>query len=425
MKLTSKIFLALLACLLVSQVYAQLQPRNPKRVAIFLYQNVELLDFAGPGEVFSAAGFETYTVSVDGKELMSQGFVKIQPAYAISNAPAPDIIVVPGGSSGPSANDTRVIDWIKKNNNNGSSFMSVCTGAFILAKAGLLENKRVTTHWGSTESLSKSLPSATVLEDTRFVDNGSVITTAGVSAGIDGALHFVSRIKGLEAAKRTARYMEYDKWNPALGVVDQHNAYLETLVSQPADSKTPAAPAGELNAASPAPYEGEFSNLAATLQAEGQYAKAARVLQEGVRIYPSSSLLYGQLGTVYGQAGKPAPAPENKLIGMITSGQVDAAIAQIEKDKKAFPGWKIFSEEQFNTAGYELLYKKGDVNGALKLFRFIVREFPESWNAYDSLGEAYLKAGKKDEAIAYYKKSLALNDGNDNARKVLKEIGAI
>src|SRR6187402_188346 len=123
--------------------------KEPRNVAVFLYEGVELLDFAGPGEVFSASGFKVYTVSLDGKELLSQGFLTIQPQYSIDNAPFPDILVFPGGNSGPSSNDPKVINWIKKAHEAGSVNMSVCTGAFILANAGLLEGKNVTTFYGA------------------------------------------------------------------------------------------------------------------------------------------------------------------------------------------------------------------------------------------------------------------------------------
>jgi transcriptional regulator GlxA family with amidase domain len=195
---------ALLLSFVLGEAQGQTKRVEPKNVAIFLYQGVELLDFAGPGEVFSAAGFNTYTMSVDGKSLTSQGFVKIQPEFSIETAPAPDIVVFPGGSAGPTSSDPAVMAWIKKLNAHGSYFMSVCTGAFILGQVWTVGQQRVTTHWGSTKSLAKTLPTSTVLESTRFVDNGTIITTAGVSAGIDGALYLVSRIKGLDAAKKNS-----------------------------------------------------------------------------------------------------------------------------------------------------------------------------------------------------------------------------
>jgi putative intracellular protease/amidase len=395
---------------------AQKKPAEPKNVAIFLYQGVELLDFAGPGEVFSAADFTTYTMSVDGKALTSQGFVKIQPEFSIETVPVPDIVVFPGGSAGPTSNDPKVMEWIKKLNSGGSFFMSVCTGAFILANAGLLDNKRVTTHWGSTQSLGKTLPTSTVLENTRFVDNGTIITTAGVSAGIDGALHLVSRIKGLEAAKKTARYMEYEKWNPQEGVVDKTNAYLQKLGTE-GDNSTRSM--DEL-----APFPGEFRNMASALSEQGQYLQAEKVLTEGIRLYPVSVLLYTGFSEVYSKLGKPVPTSSSTLVKMIREGKIAEALARVEKDKKDFPGWKVFDEDEFNDAGYYLLYGKNDITGAIRVFELNVQEFPESANAYDSLGEAYLKAGKKDLAIVNYKKSLMLDEHNENARKVLAEIAA-
>ena|SRR5688572_3582563 len=395
---------------------AQKKPAEPKNVAIFLYQGVELLDFAGPGEVFSAADFNTYTMSVDGKALTSQGFVKIQPEFSIETAPAPDIVVFPGGSAGPTSEDPKVMEWIKKLNSRGSFFMSVCTGAFILAKAGLLDNKRVTTYWGSTKSLGKTLPTSTVMENTRFVDNGTIITTAGVSAGIDGALHLVSRIKGLEAAKKTAHYMEYEKWNPEEGVVDKTNVYLQKIGMEGSKSSS--------STEEMAPFPGEFRNMASALSGQGQNLQAEKVLKEGIKLYPASALLYTGLSEVYSKLGKPVPVSSSTLVKLIRDGKVDEALVRIEKDKKGFPGWKVFDEDEFNDAGYYLLYEKNDIAGAIRIFELNVREFPESANVYDSLGEAYLKAGKKDLAIVNYKKSLMLNEHNENARKVLMEIAA-
>jgi putative intracellular protease/amidase len=377
-----------------------------------LYDNVELLDFAGPGEVFSSAGFNTYTVSVDGKELTSQQFVKIKPEYAIENAPIPDIIVFPGGNSGPSANDPVVLDWIKRTYGNGTNFMSVCTGAFILAKAGLLENKRVTTHWGSTKSLGRQYPTSTVLEDTRWVDNDFVITTAGVSAGIDGALHFVARIKGNDAAKRTARYMEYDKWNPDNGVIDAKNAHLEQLITGNKSDKT---------IQSKAPFPGEYLNYSNALIAKGDISKAKIVVEESVKLYPHFDELYKALRIVKQKSGEAVPTDESELIGMVRDGKLNEALARYEKDKKAFPGWHLFGEGAMNDAGYFLLLEKKDVPAAIRIFELNTKEFPNSANTFDSLGEAQLIAGDKKAGIESYQKAAAM--GLPNAKKVLKELG--
>ncbi|HEY7910291.1 MAG TPA: DJ-1/PfpI family protein [Blastocatellia bacterium] len=188
-----------------------------RNVAIFIHEGVELLDFSGPGEVFAAANrgraFDVYTVAPTEDPIVSQGFVTIKPEYSINNCPPPDIIVLPGGKTDIPLGDPRVIEWIKESSSRAEISLSVCTGAFLLAKAGLLDGRQATTHWGSIEGLKTAAPGIIVRENERFVDSGNVITSAGVSAGIDGALHVVDRLLGREAAERTARYMEYN-WQP-------------------------------------------------------------------------------------------------------------------------------------------------------------------------------------------------------------------
>jgi len=179
-------------------------------VAIFLYEGVELLDFAGPGEVFSSAGFNVFTVAATDDPLKSQGFVSIKPQYSIKNCPQPDIIVLPGGASDTPMRDPAVIDWLKSAVPQTQLTMSVCTGAALLSKAGFLDGKTVTTFHNYIDELQRITPKAKVLRDTRYIDNGTIITTAGVSAGIDGALHAVYKLKGKAAAEQTAAYMEYD-----------------------------------------------------------------------------------------------------------------------------------------------------------------------------------------------------------------------
>jgi len=190
----------------------------PRRnVAIFVHHGVELLDFAGPAEVFAAAGrggaFHVYTVAASEADIVSQGFLTVKPRYTLANCPKPDIIVLPGGATALPLGDPRVIEWIQKSSADAEVMFSVCTGAFLLAKAGLLDGKEATTHWGSIENLKKQAPKTKVHSDRRYVDNGKVVTAAGVSAGIDGALHIVDRLLGRQKALDTARYMEY-RWEP-------------------------------------------------------------------------------------------------------------------------------------------------------------------------------------------------------------------
>ncbi len=195
-----------------------------KNVAIFIHDGVEILDFAGPGEVFAAThsdlgAFNVYTVSLSKQPIMSQGFVKIIPEYDLKDAPPPDIIVLPGGNTGSVLDNQELITWVQDVSSNLEVALSVCTGAFILQKAGLLDNLKATTFHGAIDRLREIATKTEVLADTRWVDNGKVITTAGVSAGIDGALHVVEKVFGKEAADATARYMEYDKWQSGEGLV--------------------------------------------------------------------------------------------------------------------------------------------------------------------------------------------------------------
>ncbi|RBL89600.1 DJ-1/PfpI family protein [Chitinophaga flava] len=188
------------------------------KVCFYLQDGVEVLDFAGPMEVFSYAGFEIFTVSKK-KKLISQGVLKITPDYSLADAPPADILAVFGGNAGVAADDPEVIAWIKARDKATASYFSVCTGAFILGNAGLLNHQTATTFHQSINHLRERLPQTKVVENVRFVDNGRIITTAGISAGIDGALHLVGKLKGEEEAQRIAREMEYDKYVPNQGMI--------------------------------------------------------------------------------------------------------------------------------------------------------------------------------------------------------------
>jgi transcriptional regulator GlxA family with amidase domain len=201
------------------------RPTKPatRNVAIVLYEGVELLDFAGPGEVFSAAAnfgavagqpaFRVYTVATSKAPVTSQGFLKVVPDFTIEDAPAPDLIVIPGGNSSTLTDDPRFMAWARRAFAGAEVSLSVCTGAFVLGKAGLLDGRSATTWFGAIEKLRKAVPHSTVQEGRRFIDQGPVVTTAGVSAGIDGALHVVARLLGRDVAEKTAQYMEY-RWSP-------------------------------------------------------------------------------------------------------------------------------------------------------------------------------------------------------------------
>jgi transcriptional regulator GlxA family with amidase domain len=201
-------------------VASETQPRK-RSVGILIFPEVELLDFAGPHEAFSAAQradgglFDVFTVAERAGELRTPSGLRVVPDYTIDDVPHIDILVVPGGmGTRREIDNQRLIGWIEGQARQTEVMTSVCTGSFLLAKAGLLRGKQATTHWGSVERLREMFPDTEVLERVRWVDAGPVISSAGVSAGIDMALHVIERLCGTEAAASSARLMEYDYWKP-------------------------------------------------------------------------------------------------------------------------------------------------------------------------------------------------------------------
>jgi len=192
-------------------------PRGPTKVGILLFEGVELLDFAGPAEVFVVAReatlFRVYTVAESKRTLKTMGGVEVTPSHDYDDAPVFDVLVVPGGAM---RNVTaRGLEWMKTASARAEITMSVCMGALLLARAGLLAGLEATTHHWGLESLQRFAPTCRVVTGRRFVDAGRIVTTAGVTAGIDGALHVVERLHGAEAAAWTAKeWMEHPTPSP-------------------------------------------------------------------------------------------------------------------------------------------------------------------------------------------------------------------
>jgi putative intracellular protease/amidase/DNA-directed RNA polymerase subunit RPC12/RpoP len=185
---------------------------KPLTVAILLFDGVEIIDFSGPWEVFGAAGFEVHTVASGPGPIKTVFGEHVVPDYTLENSPKADIILIPGGSIVSAMNDARVIAWIQIRSKEARYVMSVCNGAFLLAKTGLLDGLSATTVRGGIEKLARFAPRTKVVHDQRYVDNGKLITTAGLSAGIDGAIHLVAKTLGKEAAQAVAHGLEY-RWD--------------------------------------------------------------------------------------------------------------------------------------------------------------------------------------------------------------------
>ena len=192
--------------------------RPRKKVAILLFPGVQIIDYAGPWEVFGEAGYDVFSVAASGDPLATNMGMVVTPNYTLANAPRADILVLPGGGiPGPLGPTHPTVKWIQQRSRETKVTMSVCNGAFWLASAGLLDGLRATTTAnGNLDQLAKQFPRIQVTGDERFVDSGRIITTAGLSSGIDGALHVVERLDGLGAAQSVALSMEYD-WRPESG----------------------------------------------------------------------------------------------------------------------------------------------------------------------------------------------------------------
>jgi putative intracellular protease/amidase len=194
-----------------------LVPRSEvQTVAILLYDGVQIIDYTGPYEVFGQTGFRVVTVSDDGTAVTTAMGMKVTPDHSFANAPQPTILLVPGGDAERAYEDAKVVDWVRARAAGANHVMSVCNGAFILARAGLLDGLKATTFYRLLDSLKTFAPKVEVVTDQRFVDNGKVITSAGLSSGIDAAIHLVEKIRGRGEAERLALHLEYD-WRPDAG----------------------------------------------------------------------------------------------------------------------------------------------------------------------------------------------------------------
>jgi len=190
-------------------------------VGIYIYDQVEVLDFSGPFEVFTTASrvnarqnpgasiFDVCLIAEKMALVAARANFNVQPHYTIKDHPKLDVLIVPGGVHIDELEKPNIIDWIQETSSKISLTASVCTGAFLLAKAELLNELTVTTHWEDIPDLRSMFPALDVKEDVAWVDNGHLVTSAGISAGIEMALHLVAKLASKDLAIRTARQMQY------------------------------------------------------------------------------------------------------------------------------------------------------------------------------------------------------------------------
>jgi transcriptional regulator GlxA family with amidase domain len=195
-------------------------------IGIVIFDGAEELDFVGPWEVFTMATRElpaqarVVTIAERAEPVRCAKGLRVIPDHSFADAPELDVVLVPGGEgTRREAENPVMLDWLRKVGERCSWVTSVCTGSYVLARAGFAEGRRITTHWAFVPALRERAPGATVLEKVRYVRDGNLVTAAGVSAGIDMALWLTGQLWGVEHARKTQLFMEYDPAPPYSALV--------------------------------------------------------------------------------------------------------------------------------------------------------------------------------------------------------------
>lgn len=195
-------------------------------IGIYIYDDAEVLDFSGPFEVFSTASrisgkdnlFNVFLISETGNSVNARGGYSVNPSYGFNNHPTIDVLIIPGGVHTEEIRKKNVTDWIYETGSKSDKVASVCTGVFLLAESKIVINQNVTTHWEDIPELRNTYPELNVCEDVRWVDEGDIITSGGISAGIDMSLHLVGRLHSFDLAEKTARQMEFSRIEEGQGM---------------------------------------------------------------------------------------------------------------------------------------------------------------------------------------------------------------
>jgi len=204
--------------------------QRPLQIAILAFDEVEALDLAGPYEVFTTAArmaarmaseagqpppadspahWQVLCVGASRQPVRARAGMTLLPSHELAQCPHPDLLVVPGGVVDAALRSPATLAWVRSAAEHAQVTASVCTGAFILAEAGLLDGQEATTHWEDQAELQAGWPQVRVRGDRRWIDNGRIVTSGGIAAGIDMSLHLVSRLTSPALATATARQMEY------------------------------------------------------------------------------------------------------------------------------------------------------------------------------------------------------------------------
>ncbi|MFA0809925.1 DJ-1/PfpI family protein [Microbulbifer epialgicus] len=209
---------ALYSLLLSSVTWAHSISKDAFHIGILLYDDAQTIDYAGPYEVFGQANYRLTTISENGETITSAMGLQVVPDTSFDQESQFDAVIIPGGGINKAMENPKILRWIKEQSEQVQYVLTVCNGAFILANTGLLDGKKATTIRGAFNSFESSFPDIELVKDKKFVDNGQLITTAGLSSGIDGALYLVSKVDTMEKAKSVAAKIEY-QWRPQGGYI--------------------------------------------------------------------------------------------------------------------------------------------------------------------------------------------------------------
>lgn len=338
------------------------QTKDTINVGVFLYDGVELLDFAGPAEVFAAASYYTnnyhfnvYTVAKETK-LKSQGFLNITPNYGLASAPKTDILVLPGGNAQNALNDTSTQEWIDSEIGNSSDVLTVCSGIFFLEESGRLEGIEVTSHHKILPFLKEILKPENVVDEVKYVDTGKIVTSAGVSSGIEGAFLTVSKIAGYEVANRTARYMEYPQWDISNGKItynlsDKASKYLKDENRKP--------------------HFGVLDLAGHLALREGRPEEARKYFKRNLSFYPKSPLSYYGLASSLEKMDKWAPPVYEDFLNVLRNEGAQAGYKIYQETKSKYPDWVLFTLKDITVRIENLLaqqnYEEASIVGQMAL----------------------------------------------------------
>jgi putative intracellular protease/amidase len=400
---------------LCSLTIAKAQKEEPKNILFFLYTGIEILDFTGPMEVFAAAGYNVYTVA-DRDTIISRRILKVLPDYNFNrnaNFPKPDIVAVFGGGAHMQWDNKSYQDFLKSVTKDTKVDFAVCDGSFFFGGIGLLNNKKTTTYHWLTSELQKDFPKSLVLEGKRFVDDKDIVTTAGVSAGIDGAFYLVSRLKGNAFAKKIANQIEYEYWKVNMGQVETSTTLLKLQSSQFDEN---------LVTSDTLLFKGELLNLGEFYLSKEQFKDAKQCFEYVIKHYKSNELDFDYLAKAKIALGEKSPPDHDSFIESIKAKGAEEVKTSISKTLSDFPNWKLVNQDELLYLGYYSYQNKGKYDEAIAIFELNKFLFP-SHNYNDLyIAEVYVLKKESDKALTLLRKLLTTSTDKEYIENRIKEL---